>query len=95
MTRKELQELIREEYANYRLEEGLLSWASGTADNIVHGILNRRADIMSSKIFDDPKIAKLAKDLKWDRNELEKRITGLLSKDNSFLKALATQRYKR
>ncbi len=52
MTRRELQEIIKEEYTNVRLEEGLLSWASGAADSLVYGILNRRADIMHSKIFD-------------------------------------------
>jgi len=94
MTRRELQEIIKEEYANVRLEEGLLSWASGAADSLVYGILNRRADIMHSKIFDDPKLLKLAKDLKMDKQEFEKRVTSMLSKDNRFLKNLATVRAK-
>ncbi len=94
MTRKELQEIIQEEYVNVRLEEGLLSWASGAADNLVYGILNRRADIMNSKIFDDPKLLQLAKDLKMSKSDFEKRVTSMLSKDNRFLKALATVRAK-
>lgn len=95
MTKKELQQIIREEYENVRLEEGLFSWASGVADNIVHSILNRRADILSTKIFDDPKLLKLAKDLKWDKAQLQARVQDLLTRDNRFLKALATQRYRR
>tara|TARA_R110000868_G_scaffold70599_3_gene207268 strand:+ start:747 stop:1037 length:291 start_codon:yes stop_codon:yes gene_type:complete len=94
MTKKELQEIIQEEYANVRLEEGVLSWASGAADNLVYGILNRRADIMHSKIFDDPKLLKLAKDLKMDKRDFEKRVTSMLSRDNRFLKNLATVRAK-
>lgn len=95
MTRRDLQKIIKEEYENVMLEEGLFSWASGVADDIVYGILNKRADIMSTKIFDDPKLLKLAKDLKWDKAQLQSRIGHLLTKDNKFLKALATQRYKR
>jgi hypothetical protein len=94
MTRRELQEIIKEEYVNHQLEEGVLSWASGAADNLVYGILNRRADIMHSKIFDDPKLLQLAKDLKMNKHDFEKRVTSMLSKDNRFLKNLATVRAK-
>lgn len=94
MTRKELYQIIREEYDNVRLEEGILSWASGVADNIFYGIINKRADIMRSKIFDDPKLQKLAKDLKIDKKELEARVSKLLSTDDRFLKNLATVRAK-
>lgn len=94
MTKRELQEIIRDEYTNVKLEEGLLSWASGAADNLVYGILNRRADILHSKIFDDPKLLRLAKDLKMDKHDFEKRVTSMLSKDNRFLKNLATVRAK-
>lgn len=94
MTRKELYQIIREEYDNVRLEEGLLSWASGVADNIFYGIINKRADILRSKIFDDPKLQRLAKDLKIDKKELETRVNKLLSSDPRFLKNLATVRAK-
>ena len=94
MTKRELQEIIREEYRSVKLEEGLLSWASGAADNLVYGILNKRADIMHSKIFDDPKLMQLAKDLKMDKRDFEKRVTSMLSRDNRFLKNLATVRAK-
>ncbi len=94
MTRKELYQIIREEYDNVRLEEGLLSWASGVADNIFYGIINKRADILRSKIFDDPKLQRLAKDLKIDKKELEARVNKLLSSDPRFLKNLATVRAK-
>ena len=94
MTRKELSEVIREEYINVRLEEGLLSWAGGVADDLFYGIINKRADIMRSKIFDDPKLMRLAKDLKLSKNDFQDRVQSLLSKDNRFLKALATTRAK-
>lgn len=94
MTRSELHQIIREEYDNVRLEEGVLSWASGVADNIFYGIINKRADILRSKIFDDPKLQKLARDLKIDKKELEARVNKLLSTDDRFLKNLATVRAK-
>lgn len=95
MTRRDLSELIKDEYVNVKLEEGLLSWASGAADDLVYGILNRRADILNTKIFDDPKLLRLAKDLKLTKQDFQQRVTSLLSKDPRFLKALATQRYRR
>lgn len=94
MTRKDLHQLIREEYTNVQLEEGVLSWASGVADNIFYGIINKRADILRSKIFDDPKLQKLAVDLKLDKKEFEARVNKLLSSDPRFLKNLATVRAK-
>lgn len=94
MTKKQLQELIQEEYLNVRLEEGLLSWAGGVADDLFYGIINKRADILRSRIFDDPKLLQLAKDLKMSKSDFEKRVSTLLSKDNRFLKALATVRAK-
>lgn len=94
MTRKELREVIQEEYINVRLEEGLLSWAGGVADDLFYGIINKRADILRSKIFDDPKLLALAKDLKLSKSDFEQRVKSLLSRDNRFLKALATTRAK-
>jgi len=94
MTRKELREIIQDEYVNVRLEEGLFSWASGVADDLIYGIINKRADILRTKIFDDPKLLQLAKDLKLSKHDFEKRVTSLLSRDNRFLNALATVRAK-
>lgn len=94
MTKRELTELIKEELINHRLEEGLLSWAGGVADDLFYGIINKRADILRSKIFDDPKLLALAKDLKLSKSDFEKRVSSLLSKDNRFLKNLATVRAK-
>ena len=94
MTRREFRKLVQEEYVNVKLEEGLISWAGGVADDLIYGIINKRADILRTKIFDDPKLLQLAKDLKLNKNDFEQRVTSLLSKDNRFLKALATVRAK-
>jgi|TARA_R110000868_G_C10564216_1_gene737161 hypothetical protein len=85
------QELLEEE----KLKEGLFSWASGVSNNIVYSVLNNYKNIRQSDIFKDPKIKSLAKDLKISQSELEDRVSDLMKRDKSFLKALATQRYNR
>jgi hypothetical protein len=99
MKKSELTQLIRETYNEVlieeKLKEGLLSWASGVADNVVYSVLNNYKNIRQSDIFKDPKIQKLAKDLKISQKDLESRVSNLMQRDNKFLKALATQRYVR
>ena len=85
------QELLEEE----KLKEGLFSWASGVSDNIIYSVLNNYKDIRQSDIFKDPKIMSLAKDLKISQSDLEDRVSDLMKRDTRFLKALATQRYRR
>lgn len=97
MTKKEFHSLIQEVHTELleeeKLKEGLLSWAGGVADNIVYSVLNNYKDIRQTDIFKDPKIKGLAKDLKISQKDLEQRVSSLLQRDKSFLKALATQRY--
>ena len=78
-----------------KLKEGLLSWAGGVADNVVYSVLNNYKNIRQTDIFKDPKIRSLAKDLKISQQDLEKRVSDLMQRDNKFLKALATQRFVR
>lgn len=97
--RKQIQQIIKEEYDNIleeeRIKEGILSWAGGVADNILYSVLNNYKSIRQTDIFKDPKIKALAKDLKISQKELEDRVEDLIGRDKSFLKALATQRYIR
>ena len=99
MKKSELQKIIQEELQavleEEKIKEGLLSWASGVADNIIYSVLNNYKNIRQSDIFKDPKIQALAKDLKISQSDLQSRVSQLLKYDTKFLKALATQRYKR
>lgn len=99
MKRSDLHRIIREEHQHIldeeKLKEGLLSWAGGVADNIVYSVINNYKNIRQSDIFKDPKIRSLAKDLKISQSDLEDRVSDLLKRDRSFLRALATQRYIR
>ena len=96
--RKQIQQLIREEYNKVleeeKIKEGILSWAGGVADNILYSVLNNYKSIRQTDIFKDPKIRALAKDLKISQKELETRVQDLLQRDNRFLKNLATIRAK-
>ncbi len=93
--RKLVKEVYQEVLDEEKLKEGLLSWAGGVADNIVYSVINNYKNIRQSDIFKDPKIRSLAKDLKISQSDLESRVSDLLQRDRSFLKALATQRYIR
>jgi len=93
--RKLVKEVYQEVLDEEKLKEGLLSWAGGVADNIVYSVINNYKNIRQSDIFKDPKIRSLAKDLKISQSDLEDRVSDLLQRDRSFLKALATQRYIR
>ncbi len=99
MKRSDLHRIIKEEHQRIldeeKLKEGLLSWAGGVADNIVYSVINNYKNIRQSDIFKDPKIRSLAKDLKISQSDLEDRVSDLLKRDRSFLRALATQRYIR
>lgn len=98
-TRQELHKIIQEEYQDLMLEdkikEGIAAWAGGVADNILYSVLNNYKSIRQSDIFKDPKIRALAKNLKISQRDLEDRVAKLVTKDKSFLKALATQRYNK
>ena len=99
MKKSELQNLIKEVHQELleeeKLKEGLLSWASGVSDNVVYSVLNNYKNIRQTDIFKDPKIRSLAKDLKISQKDLEKRVSDLMQRDNRFLKALATQKFRR
>ena len=99
MNKHTFRKIVKEEYQRIldeeKLKEGLLSWAGGVADNIVYSVINNYKNIRQSDIFKDPKIRSLAKDLKISQSDLEDRVSDLLKRDRSFLRALATQRYVR
>lgn len=95
MTKQEIHKLIQEELTNHKLEEGVMDWMSGVARNMAYSIIDKRGAYLTQAIKSDPKLQKLAKDLKINTSDFEKRVASLLDKDPKFLKALATQRAKR
>lgn len=94
--RKQIHQIIREEYTKVleeeKIKEGLASWIGGVARNIAYSVIDKRSGYLNQAIKTDPKLIKLAKDLKLSTSDFEKRVATLLDKDPDFLKALATQR---
>lgn len=93
--REKLRKIIQEEYREHKLNEDIMGWLAGVGKQIAYDIIDRRAKGLSGAIKSDPKLLRLAKDLKITTAELEDRVDTLLKKDTRFLKALATQRAKR
>lgn len=96
---RQLKQLIHEEYRQIlsedeKLKEGVVDWISGVASRLAAGILNKRAGYLSVAVAKDKKLRKLAKDLKIDSKDFEKRVNSLMDKDPAFLQALSTQRAK-
>lgn len=88
--RKLIKEAIVLELEEQKLKEGFGNWLSGVARNLVHGIIDRRAGYLTQALKYDPKLQRLAKDLKITNNDFEKRIYTLMDKDPDFLRALAS-----
>ena len=95
MKKSDIQKIIREEIREYKLNEDILGWMSGIGKQVAYDIIDRRAKGLNNALKYDPKLLRLAKDLKITTRDLENRISNLVDKDPKFLKALATQRAKR
>lgn len=95
MRKSELQQIIREELQNIRIDEDIVGWMAGIGKQIAYDIIDRRAKGLNNALKYDPKLLRLAKDLKITSKDLENRISNLADKDPRFLRALATQRVRR
>lgn len=92
--RKLIKEEVYRNNAEALLREGLFGWASGVADNIVSGIINRNTTAVKDAIMSDKRLTKLAKELGMDHKAITARVLKLAKTDPDFLRALATQRSK-
>ncbi len=95
MNKAQLRSIIREEIQDHKINEDIVGWLGGIGRQVAYGIIDRRSRGLSKALLSDPKLTRLAKDLKITTKDLEDRINTLLDKDPRFLKALATQRAKR
>ena len=72
------------------LKETFLDWLAGGARSLGRGIIDRRAGYLTQAMKHDPKLQRMAKDAGLSPRDFENRIYGLMQKDTSFLKALAS-----
>jgi len=91
---KLIQEIHQELLDEEKIKEGFVDWMGGVARNITYGIIDRRAGYLQKALQYDPKLQRLAKDLKISRGDFESRITSLMDKDPDFLRALANAKFK-
>lgn len=90
-----INQIIREELKDHQINEDIMGWMSGIGKQVAYDIIDRRAKGLNAALKYDPKLLRLAKDLKMTTRDLEDRISTLANRDTRFLKALATQRYRR
>jgi hypothetical protein len=95
MKKSEIQQIIREELQNHMIDEDIIGWMAGVGKQVAYDIIDRRAKGLNNALKYDPKLLRLAKDLRMTSRDLEDRISSLIDKDPRFLRALATQRSKR
>ncbi len=101
MKKSEIQQIIREavraelKEREQMIDEDIVGWMAGVGKKIAYDIIDRRARGLSAALKTDPKLTRLAQDLRITSKDLESRINTLLDKDPRFLKALATQRARR
>lgn len=72
------------------LKETFLDWLAGGARSLGRGIIDRRAGYLTQALKYDPKLQRMAKDAGLSGKDFESKIYGLMQKDTSFLKALAS-----
>lgn len=95
MKKSDIHKIIREEIKNHKINEDIIGWMSGVGKQVAYDIIDRRAKGLNSALKYDPKLLRLAKDLKMTSRDLEDRISSLASRDVGFLRALATQKFVR
>lgn len=95
MKKSDIHKIIREEIRNHKINEDIIGWMAGVGKQVAYDIIDRRAKGLTNALKYDPKLLRLAKDLKMTSRDLENRISSLVDKDPKFLRALATQRYRR
>jgi hypothetical protein len=77
------------------LKETFLDWLAGGASKWGKEIIDRRAGYLTQAIKNDPKLAQMARDSGMSAKSYEDTMYKLMKSDTKFLRALATQRYRR
>lgn len=78
-----------------QLKESFLDWLAGGASKYGQGIIDRRAGYLTQAMKSDPTLQRLAKGSGMSARDFESKMYSIMKGDNKFLKALATQRFRR
>lgn len=89
------QDLKKQKQDEQVLKETFLDWLAGGIDKYGQGIINRRAGYLTQAMKSDPKLAQMAKNAGMSPRDFENKMYSIVNSDTKFLKALATQRFRR
>lgn len=81
MTKEEFRKIIREEYQNHRIEEGIVSWMIDKVDQFGTNLLNSKTNFTLARIYKDPEFLKLSKSFGMSEKEFVKRAADMIKKD--------------
>jgi hypothetical protein len=93
--KKIAQDIKNEKQTDEALKETFLDWLAGGASKWGKEIIDRRAGYLTQAIKNDPKLAQMARDSGMSAKSYEDTMYKLMKSDTKFLRALATQRYRR
>ena len=89
------QDLKKQKQDEQVLKETFLDWLAGGINKYGQGIIDRRAGYLTQAMKSDPKLAQMAKNAGMSARDFENKMYSIVKSDTRFLKALATQRYRR
>lgn len=89
------QDLKKEKQDEQILKETFLDWLAGGINKYGRGIIDRRAGYLTQAMKSDPKLAQMAKNAGMSPRDFENKMYSIVKSDTSFLRALATQRFRR
>jgi len=89
------QDIKKQKQEEEVLKETFLDWLAGGASKWGREIIDRRAGYLTQALKNDPKLQRMARDSGISTRDFESKMYGLMKSDSSFLKALATQRFRR
>ena len=93
--KKIAQDIKNEKQTDEALKETFLDWLAGGASKWGKEIIDRSAGYLTQAIKNDPKLAQMARDSGMSAKSYEDTMYKLMKSDTKFLRALATQRYRR
>ena len=93
--KKIAQDIKNEKQTDEALKETFLDWLAGGASKWGKEIIDSRAGYLTQAIKNDPKLAQMARDSGMSAKSYEDTMYKLMKSDTKFLRALATQRFRR
>jgi len=89
------QDIKKQKQDEALLKETFFDWLAGCLEKYGRGIIDRRAGYLTQAMKSDPKLAQMAKNAGLSAKDFESKMYSIMQSDNKFLKALATQRFRR